>query len=170
MAALATSDDVETRLGRILTDDESAKVDGLLAEATALVVGHLGCDPTDVTDPETPAIPAEVTLVVSRIVARVLEQSMAQEPGAFGATSMTDQIGDFSQSRSYPAGSTSGGPWLSRSDKVTLKAYRCSGGTFSVDTAPSASVHSEICALVFGALYCSCGADINGLVGPLYEV
>jgi hypothetical protein len=42
-------------------------------------------------------------------------------------------------------------------------------GAFSVDTAPGCgSIHSPICALVFGALYCSCGADIAGF--PLYEV
>lgn len=39
---------------------------------------------------------------------------------------------------------------------------------FSVDTAPGAgSIHSPICALVFGAAYCSCGAAIAGQ--PLYE-
>jgi hypothetical protein len=39
---------------------------------------------------------------------------------------------------------------------------------FSVDTAPGcATIHSPICSLMFGALYCSCGADIAG--EPLYE-
>lgn len=39
---------------------------------------------------------------------------------------------------------------------------------FSLDTAPVKSVsHSPVCALVFGALYCSCAADIAGV--PLYE-
>ncbi|MBM0203192.1 hypothetical protein JNW90_09155 [Micromonospora sp. STR1s_5] len=41
---------------------------------------------------------------------------------------------------------------------------------FSVDTAPGCgSIHSPICALMFGALYCSCGADLTG-TGPLYEL
>lgn len=40
-------------------------------------------------------------------------------------------------------------------------------GAFSVDTAPCASIHSPICALAFGADYCSCMADIAGF--PLYE-
>jgi hypothetical protein len=43
-------------------------------------------------------------------------------------------------------------------------------GAFSVDTAPGCgSIHSPICALNFGAMYCSCGADLTGC-GPLYEV
>lgn len=42
------------------------------------------------------------------------------------------------------------------------------GGAFSVDTAPSCSGHADICALAFGASYCSCGADIAGF--PLYEL
>lgn len=41
---------------------------------------------------------------------------------------------------------------------------------FAVDTAPGCgSVHSPICALNFGATYCSCGADLSGGY-PLYEV
>jgi hypothetical protein len=40
---------------------------------------------------------------------------------------------------------------------------------FAVDTAPGyGSQHSPLCALNFGALYCSCGADLTG-AGPLYE-
>lgn len=43
------------------------------------------------------------------------------------------------------------------------------GGIFAIDTVPTcAVVHSEICALYFGATYCSCGAVLAGF--PLYEV
>lgn len=39
---------------------------------------------------------------------------------------------------------------------------------FSIDTGGSfGTVHSESCALAFGALYCDCGADIAGF--PLFE-
>ncbi|MET7867980.1 hypothetical protein [Micromonospora taraxaci] len=41
---------------------------------------------------------------------------------------------------------------------------------FTVDTAPGCgTIHSPICSLMFGALYCSCGADLTG-TGPLYEL
>ncbi|MGW4090044.1 hypothetical protein [Nocardia sp. NPDC004750] len=42
------------------------------------------------------------------------------------------------------------------------------GGAFNVDTIPSSLVvHSDTCALVFGASYCSCGAELTGGY-PLY--
>jgi hypothetical protein len=39
---------------------------------------------------------------------------------------------------------------------------------FSIDTVTCSTTHADICSLNFGALYCSCGADIAGF--PLYEV
>ena len=43
-------------------------------------------------------------------------------------------------------------------------------GAFSIDTAPnlSAVVHADICTLLLGGSYCSCGAILTGLL-PLYE-
>lgn len=44
------------------------------------------------------------------------------------------------------------------------------GKAYGVDTAPSlGSAHSLLCAVTFGAGYCSCAADISGDEGPLYE-
>lgn len=60
---------------------------------------------------------------------------------------------------------------LFRPDEISQLQALCqsnSGKAFSVDTAPGcATAHSPICSLVFGAAYCSCGADIAGQ--PLYE-
>lgn len=43
-------------------------------------------------------------------------------------------------------------------------------GAFSIDTAPGCSSgHALICSLNFGALYCSCGADLTNNEYPLYE-
>jgi hypothetical protein len=46
-----------------------------------------------------------------------------------------------------------------------------SGGAFSIDTGPAGAVvqHADICALRFGAEYCSCGAVLTAGL-PLYEV
>lgn len=42
-----------------------------------------------------------------------------------------------------------------------------SGKAYSVDTAPTfGTMHALICSLHFGAMYCSCGADIAGV--PLW--
>lgn len=38
---------------------------------------------------------------------------------------------------------------------------------FTISTAPEGSIHLPWCSLNFGALYCSCGADIAGY--PIYE-
>lgn len=42
-----------------------------------------------------------------------------------------------------------------------------SSGAFSIDTTGCNTIHADICALNFGAAYCSCMADIAGF--PLYE-
>lgn len=42
-------------------------------------------------------------------------------------------------------------------------------GVFGIDTVTTAVAHAEICATNFGAIYCSCGADLT-LSYPLYEL
>jgi hypothetical protein len=44
------------------------------------------------------------------------------------------------------------------------------GGIFSIDTVPGCGpvIHADICALNFGATYCSCGAVLTGM-WPLWE-
>lgn len=45
-----------------------------------------------------------------------------------------------------------------------------SGKAFSIDTAPKlGGAHMPWCAVAFGALYCSCGADLTNYEYPLYE-
>lgn len=41
-----------------------------------------------------------------------------------------------------------------------------SGKAFTLDTVSGGSAHAYWCALTFGALYCSCGADVAGV--PIY--
>jgi hypothetical protein len=127
--ALATVADVALRLGRDLTTTETSRAEGLLEEASALVIGYLGCDPTD-TSVEPPTVPAAVAIVVSRMVARVLQQSASVEE--FGSEATTDSTGPFSTTVRYGAGTTSGAPWLTKVDKLTLRPFRCDGGFSSV--------------------------------------
>lgn len=59
--------------------------------------------------------------------------------------------------------------WPSEIEQLQdLCGSRTSGGAFAIDTVGGTSIHAEVCALRFGALYCSCGADIAGF--PLYEL
>lgn len=119
--ALATVADVVDRLGRDLTTAETSRVDGLLEEASALVIGHLGYDPTD-TSVDPPVVPGPVTLVVSRMVARLFEREAAAQVSV-GAESVTEQTGPFGRTLRYGVGTTSGNPWLVRGDKVILRPY-----------------------------------------------
>lgn len=120
---LATLDDVQDRLGRVLTDQEYAEVDGLLVEASYLVTGYL----RRVFEPDD--VPETVSTVVSRMVARVL-----LAPSETGNTeSASYSAGPFSANVKYV--SSGGSPWLTRSDKITLAPFRTRrgrrGGVFS---------------------------------------
>lgn len=136
MAALATADDVTAALGRALTTEETAQAPALLDEASDLVLGYLGADPTDTTtDPAT--VPGAVSRVVARMVARVFGQTATTD--AFGSEGTTETMGPFSQTVRFAAGTTSGQPWLAATDKVALRPYRSGGGMRSV---PLSSDHT----------------------------
>jgi len=121
--AFAADADVEAALGRDLTFDEVASVSVLLEEASDLLIGYLGCEP----DP----VPDAVKRVCARMVARVFEQ--ASSGAAFGATGTQQTAGPFSQSVQFAAGTTYHAPWISATDKVVLRPYRCGGGFRSVN-------------------------------------
>lgn len=173
MAALATVDDVEARLGRSLTPEETARTDpGLLEEASALVVGYLGCDPAS-----PGPVPSGVRVVTSRMVARVLQQeggSTSSGGTPVGAEQVTRSMGPFSETYGFgSSGAGSGAPWLGTADKQALKPYRCDGKAFAIDTAPgSACAHSAACSanryvnVSHWQAYCTCGADVAGQ--PIY--
>lgn len=121
---LASSADVVARLGRPLTADETARVTGLLEEASVMVEGWLQCVP----DP----VPDAVKIVVSRMVARVLATAGAG-PGP-GVTGMQGAMGPFQMNRTYSPDATSGGVWLTRQDKTMLRPYGCRGKAGNVGT------------------------------------
>lgn len=159
MTPLTNAGAVETRLGRTLTSDEYAKVDpGLLEEASVKVLAYMGYA-DDYYD--AIAIPATVVIVVSRMVARVIEQMSS---GVVPGTQQTGQTaGIFSAQTTFLAGSANGSPWLTRSDKSDLDSVSGANKAFAVDTAPEVtSIHATTCGLYFGATFCTCGADIAG--------
>lgn len=125
--AFADADDVVQALRRALTTAEGTYVDSVIAEAEDLIVGYLGADPTDAT--ATPTVPAAVTRVSARMVARVFQQDDGR---AIGATQAQQSAGPFANGTSYVAGSTSGSPWLAATDKITLRPWRVGGGMRSM--------------------------------------
>lgn len=116
---LAAAADVVARLGRPLTDDEQGRVDGLLEEASDLVVGFLGCTPTD-------PIPGPVVRVVSRMVARIFGLKYGPDDAPEQAISAVNALmGPFQVNWQYDTDKSDGEPWLSKKDRLKLGPFRC---------------------------------------------
>lgn len=105
--------DVESRLRRSLTAEELEDLPGLAEEAQLLVEGHVG---RLLADP----VPQVAVVVASRMVARVFGAPDAQS----GVDSTQLSAGSFQLTQKFTEGSTSGGPWLARADKIMLRALR----------------------------------------------
>ncbi|BBZ65815.1 hypothetical protein MINS_12440 [Mycolicibacterium insubricum] len=123
---LASSADVEARLGRDLTDVEQPRAAGLLDEASVAVTEWLGCTPEPVPD--------AVRIVVSRMVARIITAAAGQLTPDPGVSSLQSSMGPFQFTQGYSPDATSGGVWLSRQDKTMLAGHRCRGHAENVGT------------------------------------
>lgn len=119
---LADVNDVKLRLKAEASQDlDESYAIALVAEASALVESYLG------RTFEPGGVPEAVSLVVSRMAARVL--MTPDETGM--ATSMQVTAGVFNRSVSYSNGG--GSVWLNASDKTMLAPYRRRrGGLYSL--------------------------------------
>lgn len=82
------------------------------------------------------------------------------------ATQVTVSIQDASTSRAYSSGK---GRVVILDEWWTLLGLTApTGGAFAVDTYGGSGVHAAMCSLNFGALYCSCGADLTNYAYPLF--
>ncbi|WP_280485359.1 hypothetical protein [Nocardia cyriacigeorgica] len=104
-----------------MTVEEADRVIGLLEEADDLIIGYLGPARLD-------PVPEAVRRVAARLVARVLEAPR----GDSGVESAQMTAGPFQWSNRYSSDSRSGGPWLTRADRIKLRPYKM--GAFSVRT------------------------------------
>lgn len=80
------------------------------------------------------------------------------------ATQVTTAIDDGSESKTYRTGA---GRVKISDEEWLILGLTDPKGAYAFDTAPSGTIHAAWCALVFGANYCSCGADIAGY--PIFE-
>lgn len=80
------------------------------------------------------------------------------------ATQVTISVDDGSTSKSYRSGN---GRVTILDEWWALLGLTEMSGAFSIDTASASYAHLGWCSLTFGALYCSCGADIAGV--PIFE-
>ncbi len=115
--AYASSDDVETELGRALSSAESDQVEGWLASAAYLIAGYLRVVPAD-ADPEL------LKRVSVGMVVRALTSAVAP-----GAASATASAGTVSRTVQFVPGASAGGVWLSGTDKTTLAPLRTPMGS-----------------------------------------
>lgn len=121
---LATVSDVEDRLSDTVDEADHREVLGLIEEASILVEGFIGTVP----DP----VPRPVAVVVSRMVARVMESPT--DGHAVESTSYT--AGAFSKSTKYTAGASGGAPWMNATDKKMLARFqrrRRRGGIYTIE-------------------------------------
>lgn len=120
MALLASVSDVADRVGAELVQGRDTEVLALIEEASALVEGYVGR--------ELAPVPRPVTIVVSRMVARVLQAPAA----SFSVDTISQNAGPFSQSQTFTTGSSGGAPWLTNQDKVVLNRFRKRRGFYSI--------------------------------------
>lgn len=152
--ALLTLDDLES-----FVDIDEDKADQMIADASSLAVLAAPClaEEDDLTEVQLGAIKAILRGAILRWIDSGSGAFTQQTTGPFSVSIDTRQrrTGMF---------------WPSEIVQLQAICKGETGGAFSVDTAgPDLTSHAEVCALRFGALYCSCGADITlGL--PLYEL
>lgn len=84
------------------------------------------------------------------------------------ATQVTISVQDASTSKTYRSGR--GRVEIIDEWWSLLGLTAPTGGAFTVDVFNLTGNHADICALAWGALYCSCGADLTDYAYPLYEV
>lgn len=138
-------------------------VDGANAQASRIAPCLSGTDPVP-TDDQL----AEARMVLVGAVSRWAEAGSGAfsqvTTGPFGVTTDNRQRGGYRL-------------WPSEIEQLQDICGGSSAGIFAIDTVGDTTVHSDVCSantyvdddgvIVFGAAYCTCGADIAGF--PLYE-
>ena len=103
-----------------------------------------------------------------RIVCAVVRRSMeAQASPSAGMSSFQATTGPFTNS--YTPTNPHGDFYLTKAEKSALGDGRQRAFGVTVGSVAVSEVHRPWCALMLGALYCSCGADLTNGEYPLWE-
>lgn len=156
LPAFATIDDLADRHPGGIADADEARAQAALDDASALI--RAAAQKTWVDDNDALE---DVPDIVVTVCVRAALRAFVNPTGLTQETT-----GPFSAS--YGNASTDVYLTSKEADLVKQAAADTSIGIFSIDTAPLVgAIHAEVCALNFGANYCSCGASLAGY--PLYE-
>lgn len=162
MGTYAGASDVVTRWIGTGAPANINQVEIFIGDAETLIDREFP-DLADTVDGDAGPTSEQVKLVVVAMVTRLYKNPD-------GIRSRTDASSDQFGGTVVYAGSNPGGLTITDDERVILR-----GGTatttspFSIDTAFCVTdIHADVCALRFGAAYCSCGADIAG--SPIFEV
>ena len=103
-----------------------------------------------------------------RIVCAVVRRSMeAQASPSAGMSTFQATTGPFTNS--YTPTNPHGDFYLTKAEKSALGCGRQRAFGVTVASVAVAEVHRPWCALMLGALYCSCGSDLTNGEYPLWE-
>lgn len=145
-----------TEFASYVQDDVDTPTAQLLLELVTGVIEEVSGAPFD-------PVPATVKAIA-------LEAAKRAYVNPKGLQSRTEAAGPFNDTERWNAADS--GVYLTGRERAAIAAaanVESSSGVFSIDTFAAGSGHADICAINFGAGYCSCGYDLT-LAYPLYEV
>ncbi|MDH6283224.1 hypothetical protein [Prescottella agglutinans] len=149
MGQFISRDDLEP-----FAEIDPVKAEAMIEDAEGLALAH------------APGI-AAVDFPHRSAVRAILREAILRrhDAGSGAIVSQTETRGSMSMSQTVDT-SQPRKPILWPSEIQALKDLCKTGKSkaFSIDTAPQGrfGLHDEICSLVFGATYCSCGVDLTG--------
>lgn len=156
VAPFATSDDLAARW-RPLSASEQSMATVLLGDASAYIrVEFADVDERIAATPQCldPAVPR-------MIVCAMVKRAMLAPVDQGAATAVQQTAGPFSQSTTFA--NPTGDLYLTSRERKMLTASGQQAFTVSMSAESPLAAHALSCSLRFGALQCSCGADIAGV-------
>lgn len=155
-----TPDDIAVVLGRAApSDTETLQWDMWISDALMLIEARLVGTGTSQVESLDDLDQTKLDYVVREAVA-----AHVRRPD--DATTVDVSVDDGRASRTYR--SSAGRVTIRDEWWALLSDDSASGGAFSITPSGGVTVHLPWCSSMFGALYCSCGADIAG--EPIYEL
>lgn len=152
-----TPDTIATALGRPSLDPQTP---------TALQWDMWISDALMLIETRVDSITPVPTVSQARLDYVIREAVVAHVRNPDNATQVTVSVDDASTSKTYRSAR---GRVAIADEWWTLLGLADTGGrAYEVDTVSTLTTHIPWCSLHFGALYCSCGADIAGT--PIYEL